>query len=858
MTHDLSQPEATPRPRWQTRLALISTLLIVGSASPAAAAGSALPPSATQEESPPWATSLRYRHIGPVGNRVVAVVGVPGDPQTYYIGAASGGVWKTTDGGVHWDPLFDDQAVQAIGSLAIVPSDTNVIWAGTGETFIRSNVIVGNGIYRSTDGDRSWQHRGLEKTGRIGRVIVHPADPDTAWVAAMGHLYGPQEERGVFKTTDGGESWRRVLFVDANTGAADLVIDPSNPRVLYAGMWQMQIWTWGRESGGPGGGIHRSTDGGETWEQLTVPGHAAGRGSSEPVPGRGTRRSADGIIGSSSSGAGRGLPTGPIGKIGLTISAAKPDRVYALIETSSHDEFSPVDADGVLWRSENRGDSWQLVSRDHTLHQRPLYYTRALVAPDDADEIHFMATRHSFSIDGGVSIDRGTAGGDNHDIWIDPELPDRIIVGHDGGVSISNNRGRTWWRPRLQVAQMYHVYTDNRVPYFVYGNRQDGPSYRGPSNSLTRGSIPIGAWHSVGGCESGFAVPDPVDPDIVWSGCYEGILDRYDVRTGHARNVSVAPDNREGWPAGELRFRFQWTFPISISPHDNNTVYVGSQHVHRTLNGGQSWDVISPDLTTNDPELQLKTGGLTADDSSPTYAAVLFSIAESPVEEGVLWAGSNDGRLHVSRDNGANWTSVAEYMNGLPPLGTVSNIEPSRYAAGKAYVAVDMHQVNSSVPQLWATEDYGASWRRIVDGVPAGPLSYTHVIREDPVRPGLLYSGTGNALYVSMDDGPAGSRCRATCRTRRCTGSRSSRTSTISSLPPTVVGSGSSTTSHPCSSSPTTCATLTSTCSIHARPTNSSSKRRASASPRIRERERTLSTAPASTTGWETAQISTT
>ncbi len=665
-------------------------------------------------------SEFTYRHIGPVGNRVSAVVGVPGDPNVYYIGAASGGVFKTTDGGVGWEPVFDDQPAASIGSIAIDPVNPNVVWVGTGETFIRSNVSIGNGIYKTTDGGKTWAHLGLERTGRIGRIIVDPHNPDVVFAAAVGHLYGPQEERGVFRTTDGGASWERVLFVDENTGASDMVMDPNNPEILLAGMWPMQIWTWGRQSGGPGGGLYMSRDGGDSWARLN----------------------------------GNGLPEPPLGKIGLTMSPDNSNRIYALIETNANREFDELsDHLGVLWRSDNGGDSWRMVNGDHTLAQRPLYYTRALVAPDNHNEIHFLSTAHTISLDGGLTIERGGAGGDNHDMWIDPQIPDRMIVGHDGGVSISTNRGRSWMRPRLPIAQMYHVYTDNQVPYFVYGNRQDGASHRGPSNSLTGGSIPIGAWHSVGGCESGYSVPDPVDDNIVWSGCYEGILERYDRRTGHARNVSVWPDNPESWPAGLLRHRFQWTFPIAVSPHDHTKVYVGSQHVHQTTDGGHSWTAISPDLTTNDKTKQEKTGGLTPDDAGPTYAAVLFASAESPVEAGVIWAGSNDGLVQITRDGGQTWTNVTSNIPDLPPWGTVSNIEPSRYDAGTAYITVDFHQVGNFDPYVYRTTDYGRSWRSIGSDIPRSVFSYAHVVREDPVRRGMLYLGTENAIYVSFDDG---------------------------------------------------------------------------------------------------------
>jgi len=665
-------------------------------------------------------SGMSYRHLGPVGNRVSAVVGVPGDPNTYYFGAASGGVFKSTDGGVAWRPIFDDQEAQSIGALAIAPSDHNVIWAGTGEGFIRSNVSIGNGVYRSTDAGESWEHMGLEESGRIPKIVIHPTNPDIVYVAALGHLYGPQEERGVYRTMDGGQTWERVLFAGKEAGAVDIVMDHGNPRILFAATWQMEIRTWGRWSGGPQSGLYVSRDAGTTWSELE----------------------------------GNGLPTGPMGKIGLAMSESDSHRIYALIETNSNRDFGPIsEHEGTLWRSDDGGRLWDMVNADHTLQQRPLYYTRVVVAPDDSDEVYFLATRFSKSLNGGVDYSQGSPGGDSHDMWIDPENPNRQIVGHDGGVSITTTRGESWMRPRLPIAQMYHVATDTRVPYRVYGNRQDGSSWMGPSNSLTGGGISIGAWQSVGGCETGFSVPTPNDPDIVWTGCYDGILTRYDDATGHARNVSVWPANPEGWPAAELRYRFQWTFPIAISPHDGNTVYVGSQHVHRTTNGGQSWQVISPDLTTNDKTKQQKTGGLTPDDSSPTFGATLFAIAESPLQAGVIWAGSNDGQIQVTVDNGANWTNVTGNIPEMPEWGTVSNIEPSRYSAGTAYTTVDAHQLGNTNPYVYKTEDFGSSWRSLSGDIPVSVFSYAHVVREDPVRPGLLYLGTENSVYVSFDDG---------------------------------------------------------------------------------------------------------
>ncbi|HVS63616.1 MAG TPA: sialidase [Thermoanaerobaculia bacterium] len=697
---------------------------------------------------------LSFRHIGPIGNRVPAVVGVPGDPHVYYVGAASGGVFKTSDGGLTWRPIFDDQPAASIGALAVAPSDPNVVWVGTGETFIRSNVSIGNGVYRSTDAGRTFAHLGLDATGRIGRIAVHPNDPDTAWVAALGHGYGPQQERGVYRTRDGGATWERVLFVDEDTGGIDVVMRPGNPRILYAATWQFLMSTSGRTSGGPGSGIWRSKDSGDTWERL---GPAADGDEDE----HDASADADADGGDSDDGPvpKRGLPDGPWGKSGITVTAADPDRVWALIETSSNRDFEHVgEFAGVLWRSEDGGDSWSLISRDNTLTQRPLYYTRAVAAPDDGDEITFLAVQQSLSIDGGKSITAQNSGWDHHDLWIDPLDGDRRIVGHDGGVSISTNRGESWLEPQLPIAQMYHVAVDDEVPYFVYGNRQDGPTMRGPSRMLSGGEIPISAWSSVGGCEVGFALPTPGASHVVWSGCYDGILERHDRRTGHSRDVSVWPLAIESWPAAEVRYRFQWNAPLAISPHDPETVYTGSQLVHRTRDGGQSWQVISPDLTTADPELMQRTGGLTLDDAGPTIAPTVFAIAESPLEPGVIWAGTNDGQLHVTRDGGESWADVTAALSnvpgaGLPPRATISSIEPSRHASGKVYVAVDRHQEGDTATYVFATDDHGASFRSLRGDLPQSVFSYAHCLREDPEVSGLLYLGIHNGLWLSIDDG---------------------------------------------------------------------------------------------------------
>lgn len=654
--------------------------------------------------------ALAYRFIGPPGNRVSAAVGVPGDLDTYYVGAASGGVWKSSDGGVHWKPIFDQQPVQSIGAIAVAPSDPNVVWVGTGESFIRSNVSLGNGVYRSTDAGRTWSHVGLERSGRIARVVVDPRDPDVAFVAALGTCYGPQQERGVFRTRDGGRTWERVLFVDPHTGASDLSMDAGNPRVLFAGMWPIDIKTWGRQSGGPGGGVYVSRDGGSTWKHLT----------------------------------GHGLPAAPIGKTAVAVAPSDSRRVYALMETGQR---------GSLWRSDDGGENWKRVNTSRLLNERPHYYTRLLVMPDDAGEVYFPSNGMGVSFDGGETTTALRWGGDNHDMWADPKRPSRMLIGNDGGVQISTTRGRQWSFVRLPIGQIYHVTTDNRIPYLVYGQMQDDGSMRGPSNSRGGGRIHPGLWTTTAGCETGWATPDPVAPDVVWGGCYAGVVERFDARSGMARTVSVWPERTMGAPAGQVKLRMNWTFPIAISPHDHQTVYVGSQYVHATSDGGQTWRTISPDLTLDDPTMMGPSGGLTLDNLSVEYAGAVFALAESPLEKGLIWAGTNDGQVQLTRDGGAHWTNVTPALPGLPPKATVSSVEPSRFAAGTAYVAIDAHQVDNRDPWLFKTSDYGRTWKSLAADLPKSQLSYAHVLRESPHRQGLLFAGTENALYVSFDDG---------------------------------------------------------------------------------------------------------
>ncbi len=682
----------------------------------------------------PQLNQLKYRHIGPVGNRISTVTGVAGDPLVYFVGAASGGIWKTIDGGLVWKPVFDDKPVNSIGSITVAPSDPQIVWAGTGEPHIRSNVSVGDGVWKSVDGGTTWQHMGLTLTGRISRMIVNPSNPDIVYAASQGHGYSPQKERGVYRTMDGGKTWTQVLFVNDSTGASDLVMDPTNPRILFAGMWQLDIKTWGRQSGGKGSGIYMSRDGGTTWKRLS----------------------------------GNGLPKLPVGKIALSMSKADPKKVYALIETGDGVPSPGMkEAEtGELWRSDDGGENWALVSYDQTLGSRGAYYTRCKASPDNADELYVMAEAYNVSKDGGRMFQKAAGASipnwDHHELWIDPTDANRHAVAGDGGVSISHNRGKTWFRIQLPVAQLYHVTVDNKIPYNVYANRQDGPSSRLPSRyngtDFHFSGIPRGEWLDVGGGESGFATPDPVDPSIIWSsasgsGAGGGIVVRFNEKNRQFRQVEVWPEATFGSPAKDVKYRFQWTFPLLISPHDRNTVYVTSQNVHRKTNGGQSWEIVSPDLTLNDKSKQGISGGLTPDNIGVEYGCVIYAFDESPVQKGVLWAGSNDGLVHVSVDGGAKWQNVTANIKGLPPLGTIRNIDASKWKAGKAYLTIDFHQLGNFESYVYKTEDFGKTWTKIIEGIPQTTLSYACNVREDPTKPGLLYLGTENALYVSFNDG---------------------------------------------------------------------------------------------------------
>ena len=679
-------------------------------------------------------SDMKFRHVGPVGNRLTCVSGVANDPMTYYVGAASGGVWKTKDGGLNWFPIFDSQEVHSIGAVAVAPSNPMVVYVGTGESSIRSNVSIGDGVYKSEDGGETWKNIGLKNSGRISRIIVHPNDPDKVYVGALGHAYSPQKERGVYITHDGGKSWRQTLFVDENTGISDMVMDTDNPLVLFAGAWHLELKTWQRISGGPGSGIFKSTDGGITWNRLR----------------------------------GNGLPTKDVGKIAFAMTPAAPDRLYALIETGDGVPYNGKETEsGELWRSDNNGKTFKLINSNRDLGGRQAYYTRTTASPDNPNEVYFMSNSFFSSIDGGVSLEnrppQSSPNWDHHEMWIDPHNGDRMAVAGDGGISISLNRGKTWHRTFLPIAQLYHVTTDNNIPYNVLTNRQDGPSMKGPSrtrsgNWFGPGMIQSGMWRSIGGGESGFATADPKNPDIIWSsasgyGPLGGIVTRYNENTNQFRQLEVWPELSSGSHASLLKYRFQWTFPLLISPHDNKTIYVTSQFVHRTTNDGQTWEVISPDLSLNDKSMQGFSGGLTGDNIAVEYANVIYAFDESPVKKGLFWAGTNDGLVHISQDGGETWTNVTKNIPNLPKLGVVRNIEASKWDEGKAYLTIEFHQVGNFEPYVYKTENYGKSWKKITEGISPGNLSYTRCIKEDPVREGLLYLGTENKLYVSFDDG---------------------------------------------------------------------------------------------------------
>ena len=654
-------------------------------------------------------SALEWRCIGPHrGGRVVAVAGDPRERSVFYFGASAGGVWKTLDGGVYWENVSDGFFnTAAVGAIAVADSDSNVVYVGTGESCIRNDVSHGDGVYRSTDGGASWKNMGLKDTRHIARIRVHPQNPDLVYVAALGHAFGPNAERGVFRSKDGGATWERALFKSDRAGAIDLSMDPHNPRVLYASVWEAERSFWEISSGGPDSGLYRSTDGGDTWVEL----------SDSP-----------------------GMPEGIKGRIGVAVSPAKTGRVWALIEAD----------DGGLFRSDDGGAGWEKVADKDDIRERSWYYTHVFADPQDADTVWGLASKVWRSSDGGRTFTQVTTPhGDNHDLWIDPRDPNRMIEGNDGGACVSFNGGATWTTIYNQpTSAFYHVTTDNQFPYRVYGTQQDNSSISVPSRSYRGAILPVD-WLTHGMSESGDIAVKPDDPNIVYSAYPMGILNRYDHRTGQVRVVSVWPEADIHTPPKEYPYRFSWRFPIVFSPHDPNALYVAGNVVFKTTDDGTTWEAISPDLTRNDSTKQEVSGGpITMEGVAEVYCTI-YAFAESPHERGVLWAGSDDGLVHVSRDSGGSWQNVTP--PDLPEWTMVHSIEVSPHDPGTAYVAATKYKLHDNMPYLFKTNDYGASWQKITDGIPDD--DFTRVVREDPARRGLLYAGTETGVFVSLDDG---------------------------------------------------------------------------------------------------------
>jgi len=650
---------------------------------------------------------MKWRLVGPFrGGRVLAVEGIADEPNVYYMGAVAGGVWKTTDGGHRWEPLFDRQSVSSIGSIAVAPSNHDIIYAGSGEACIRGDISYGDGVYKSTDRGRTWKNVGLRDSRHIGAVIVDPRDSNVVFVAALGHAYGPSPERGIFRSTDGGATWSKVLSKDEKTGGIDVVFDPRNSSILYAALWEASRTPYSLSSGGPGSGLYKSMDGGTTWKRLD----------------------------------GNGLPGGLLGRIGVSVSGADSDRVYAIIEAK----------DSGLYRSDDGGESWTKVGDDGRIRQRPWYYCHVFADPKSADIVYVLNTGLLRSTDGGKSFALLPAPhGDHHALWIDPTNPERMINGNDGGATITTDGGKTWTTQENQpTAQFYHVTTDNRFPYFIYGAQQDNSTIAIASRD-DEGAIGRQDWYAVGGGECGYIAPDPRDGNIVYAGA-EGLLTRFDKRTEQARDISVWPLDVSGHGAEDLKYRFQWTSPMFLSPHDPDVIYLAAERVFKSTDHGSSWKAISVDLTRNDKSKQKPSGGpLTKDITSVEYYDTVFALAESPLKKGMLWAGTDDGLVQLTLDDGQNWANVTPRQ--LPEWSMISIIEPSGHDAGAAYIAVDRHKLDDYRPYIYKTNDSGKSWSLIVNGIPES--AYVHAVREDPRRKGLLYAGTEVGVFFSLDDG---------------------------------------------------------------------------------------------------------
>ena len=704
------QLRSTPA-RWLglSSIALVAVVLVTlpprsARAAPAPAASGAAAATPVDER---LFSALRWRGIGPYrGGRALAAAGIPGNADTFYFGAVAGGVWKTTDGGATWQSLTDGTPISSVGALAIAPSNHNVIYVGTGEAAPRGDMTYGDGVYKSTDGGKTWTHVGLTDSRQIGALIVDPENPDIVLVAAFGHAFGPNAERGVFRTTDGGVSWTKVLYKDEQTGAIDVSFDPHNAKIVYAALWQARRQPWNFSSGGPGSGLYRSADGGVTWTRLT----------------------------------GNGLPAGILGRIHVSVSGADSNRVYAMIEA----------ADGGLYRSDDAGTHWRRVNDDGRLSQRAWYFSTILADPKHVDTVYAENTGLFRSTDGGKTFNLLPARhGDHHGIWIDPSNPERIIEASDGGASVSVDGGQTWSTQLNQpTAQFYHVAVDNRFPYYVYGAQQDNSSIAIASMD-DEGAIVERDWYDVFSGEAGFIIPDPRDADIVY-GTNENLIGRFNKHTMQLQVISVYPIDASGHAASDLEHRFNWTSPLMMSPFDPDTLYYGMERLYKTTDDGHSWSAVSPDLTRNDKSRQQASGGpITKDITSVEYYDTIFAIAESPLRKGMIWVGTDDGLIQLTNDGGGSWANVTP--RELPPWSTISMIEPSRYDANTAYVAVDRHKLDDIRPYVFVTRDAGKTWARIDAGLPQGAV--VHAVREDSVRPELLYAATETGVFVSFDTG---------------------------------------------------------------------------------------------------------
>ncbi len=656
--------------------------------------------------------NLQYRLVGPFrGGRVVAVAGVPSQPNVYYFGATGGGVWKSSDSGNNWENVSDGFfKTGSVGAIAVADSDPNIVYVGMGETPVRGNVSHGDGIYKSLDAGKTWKNIGLTDTRQIGKIRINPKNPDIVYVAALGHLWAGNEQRGVFRTKDGGKTWEKILYRDDKTGAIDLAFEPNNPNVIYASFWQVKRTPYSLDSGGDGSGLFKSTDGGDTWTEISR---------------------------------NNGLPKGVLGKICITVSPVNTNRIWAMVEAK----------DGGLYRSDDGGENWQKVSDNPNIKQRFWYFSQIFADSQNADTVYALNVQSWKSIDGGRNFSVvGTPHGDNHDWWIAPNDNQRMIGGDDGGAHVTLNGGKSWTEQDQPTAQFYRVALDNDFPYNIYGAQQDNSTVRIASRS-SDSAISTSDWYDVGGGESGWIAPHPKDSNIVFAGSYGGLLTRQDHRTGQLRDVNVNPNNPLGAGADVQKYRFQWNFPLVFSPHETagkNALYAAANVLFRSFDEGQSWQAISPDLTRNDKSRQKSSGGpITQDNTSIEYYDTIFALSESPIQKGVIWTGSDDGLVHVTKDDGKNWEKVTP--KDIPEWIQINAIDASPFDAGSAYVAATAYKSDNYQPYLYKTNDYGKTWKKIVNGIPND--AFTRVVRADPNQKGFLYAGTETGIYYSINDG---------------------------------------------------------------------------------------------------------